>query len=253
MPKINTTQHTRSRSTSEIDLPLPPNISREYSFADKAPLRFEKSGAISLASQKEMAKIDWDNLQRPAQSKFSDVHCHMHQYDGAGHVIAHVVKAAEEIGIDHFTMTPIPTTLVSTKNDKERFQLYELSHHCGEHYYVPMKLAGIEGLSKATIKEIQKTHELRVDASVDDNLINQVYEAVRNGDIEPKHLDKMDLALTGIHLGSPRVTKDILLILQRMRNLSRSLARFIESMGRKLRSNTVCACLLSERSRCARN
>lgn len=215
-------------SVTITEAAVPPNINAaDYSFAKKDVRHFDSSGTPSPAGRKDTARTDWDSIPK-RDIRFNDVHCHMHAYDGTGHDIADIIMAALQEGIGHFSVTPIPTTLVSTKNDKERYELYKLSHHCGEHYYVPQSMANIDELSPAVLEAINKTVELRVDASVDDNLVHQIYAAVAEGKIKPEHLDMMDPALTGIHLGSPRVTKDILQTLWRTKNLSDQLAQIIE-------------------------
>lgn len=139
MQRINTNHSTTSRTIPEAPIQSP--ISPEFNIVSKESLRFNMTGARSPASKTGMAKINWN--QRHTQSKYNDVHCHMPQYDGTELRTAEAVKASEEIGIDHSTRTPIPTTLVSTKNNKDRFQLYKMSPHCSEHFYVPMKLESV--------------------------------------------------------------------------------------------------------------
>jgi predicted TIM-barrel fold metal-dependent hydrolase len=121
-----------------------------------------------------------------------------------------VVEAAIRLGIKRFTWMPIPTTLISIADDQQRFELYKLSHHCGEHYYVPSTMAHVENLSPEMLEKIQSTVELAVDRSIDDKLMHHISSAILEGRILPEHLDMIDLGMTGIHLGDPRAAHDIL-------------------------------------------
>jgi hypothetical protein len=206
-----------STVSNTTTLPQPSNVKAGFGFGGQ-PLRSDKnSGTPSSTDRTNRAKVDWKLVEqqapRDAQGKkvyrFSDIHCHMHDYTGRGHRPEDVVEAAIKLGIKRFTWIPIPTTLISVRDDKQRYELYKLSHHCGEHYYVPDFMANIEDLSPKTLGKIQKTVELDVDRSIDDKLMHQISNAILESRILPEHLDMIDLAITGIHLGDPRATCDI--------------------------------------------
>jgi hypothetical protein len=217
--------------------PLPQSIDqRNYNFGNHQPHRFTMSGALA-PNDRAHRRINWNQVQIPRDRfgtplyRFNDVHCHMHNYAGGGHRIADVVEAAYKLGVGRFTLTPIPTTLVSCRSDKERFERYGADCCPGQDYYIPRHKANITSLTAEDVKDFREESEVRVDASVDDNLKDQVAHALRNGEILPHHLDKMDLALTGIHLGSPRVTKDMLQTLWRMKETSDSVTRDLQRAG----------------------
>jgi hypothetical protein len=206
---------TRLNATT---LPEPSNAKIGISFGGLPPRSHKNSGTPSPADKADKAQVDWKQVEqqapRDAQGnkiyRFSDIHCHMHNYTGKGCRPEDVVEAAIKLGIKRFTWMPIPTTLISVRDDRQRYELYKLSHHCGEHYYVPDVMANIEDLSPDTLRKIQKTVELDVDRSIDDKLMHHISSALLGGRILPEHLDMIDLAITGIHLGDPRVTCDIL-------------------------------------------
>jgi hypothetical protein len=221
--------------------PLPANILSAYSFNDRPARRFTRAGLLSPADTRGEQQVQWDEAEKSVIApKFHDSHCHMHDYTGAGHSIAEVVSTSMKLGIPRFTMIPIPTTLVSCHNDRQTYLLYGESSHCGEAYYVPREMADLKDLSEKTLQKIQEGVELRVDPSVDINLARQVADAVKYGKIKPEHLDRMDLALTGIHLGSRRICKDILKSLHNIKEMNDDLTRALqgnsESMaGHRLR------------------
>jgi hypothetical protein len=200
---------------SATTLPALSNVKTPIDFRSESPGEYKNTRSRSSAA---WAKRDWApvELQAPRDAqgnkvyRFSDMHCHMHDYTGKGRRPEDVVEAAIKLGIKRFTWMPIPTTLISVKDDRQRYELYKLSHHCGEHYYVPEFMADIQDLSATTLKKIQETVELDVDKSIDDRLMHHVSSALLEGRILPAHLNMVDLAITGIHLGDPRVAGDIL-------------------------------------------
>jgi hypothetical protein len=207
-----------STVSNTTTLLAPPNVKPGFGFGGQPPCSYKNSGMPSSEDKDNRAKVDWNSVEqqapRDAQGnkvyRFSDIHCHMHNYTGRGRRPEDVVEAAIKLGIKRFTWMPIPTTLISVRDDQQRFELYKLSHHCGEHYYVPSTMAHVENLSPEMLENIQRTVELAVDRSIDDKLMHHISSAVLEGRILPEHLDMIDLGMTGIHLGDPRAACDIL-------------------------------------------
>jgi hypothetical protein len=241
---------------ADTKAPLPPDIQlAKYSFAGHTPRRFTYSGRLSAFDAMMNQRVRWDHVQPPTVDgtpdgrrlyRFNDIHCHMHNYTGAGHRISDAVEASIKLGIPRFTLMPIPTTLVSVYDDQQTYTMYGNSSHCGEGYYVPAEMAGMTNLSEKTLNKIQKKIELRVNPSVDTNLARQVADAVKYREIEPRHLDKMDLALTGIHLGDRRICKDILKTLHNMKETSDNLNREVHRQGRSMEGQRLRFSLIGE-------
>lgn len=260
---LSTTPNNLVRGASSGALLAPPALDEKaalpvdiqlanYDFAGLTPRRFTRAGRLSALDAQFNQRINWNAvlpLTDPTGNrvyKFNDVHCHMHNYTGAGHRICDVVAASIKLGIPRLTLMPIPNKVVSASNDQESYQLHQNSSHCGAGYYVPADMAHITNLSARTLKNIQKKIELDIDRSVDTELTQQVSDAVKYREIEPQHLDKLDLAMTGLHLGDRRICKDILKGLYKMKEASDNLSREVHRQGRSMEGQRLRFSLIGE-------
>jgi len=231
----------------EVERPLdpPPNIEgQDYDFGGRtdAPQFFPSGRRVpdpaASAGEPDIARDA--PTPTPVPRTFHDIHCHMADYTGRGHSLPDVIQAANMNGIDRFTMIPIPTTLVSKLSDQARFERSHQSHHCGETYYVPKDLNDPSfKLSKKSLIAISRLHELRVNEAVDSKLLTQVSRAVKDGDITPAEMARMDLAMTGLHLGDPWVTTAILDKLANMREMNEGLQDHARQNGKDMEGHRL--------------
>lgn len=198
----------------------------EYNFAGLPTFTFDGAGVQSALDIQCFGRIPWSEVRphtgtdgNPLPVRFNDAHFHPMNYTGAGHDISHLIKAAIHLGVGKFVLMAIPTTLMNVQGDERNYVVYQgNSGHCGEPYYVPIKMAHLTNLDEKTLQEIQKTVQLRYNEQVDYELTLKVKQAVENDKIRVEHLDKIDIGMTGcVPLSDPNVVKEMVKALDDVR------------------------------------
>jgi hypothetical protein len=201
--------------------PATPGVA-SYSFADRQAPAFTAAGTL-VPDDPRRRRTDWRELANETvnvEEIFYDIHCHMKNYTGRGHYIVEIFEQAKKLGIKHFTLICIPTTLSPLENDSERAEQYGDPNHPGPTYYLPEGCGDATHLTRKLMAKVQKKVELIVNPAVDEQMAAEVQNAVLEGELPPACLDEMALALTGLHLGNPRCANEMLKTLWRNKQLN---------------------------------
>ncbi|GAA4018750.1 hypothetical protein [Actimicrobium antarcticum] len=193
MPKINTSaeqQRTKfvvfHSQQATLEKPLTP---------DQVQGKFEELKISPAAVDSSATSSSVNPPPKVAFQVHCDGHLHPTGYDQKGPSLLRMIQMANDINLKHFVAMKIPTNIMSLQWDKH---YANPESGCGETYYLNESKYGNEKLTKEIILEAKKNVELFINTEVD------WVQAREYMALTEDQKDRVDLAITGLHLGDPR-------------------------------------------------
>lgn len=162
--------------------------------------KFEGLTVSPAATGTHVANVASPFAQLP-HVQLPHVHCdgHLHptSYDQKGTSLLRLIQMANAINLMHFVAMRIPTNVLSLQADKH-YKAVTIS--CGERYYLDESAFATDDhvLTQEIILKRKKLVELHINSEVD------LVQAAEYLTLTEDQKERVDLAITGLHLGDPR-------------------------------------------------